>query len=109
VVFYRTQAGNEPVRDWLKALDRNDRKILGEDVKTAQYGWPLGMPLIRKLDAGLWEVRSQMTEGIARVLFTMDDQTMVLLHAFVKKTRKTPQAELRTARRRLARLLEERS
>jgi len=109
VVFYRTQAGNEPVRDWLKALDRNDRKILGEDVKTAQYGWPLGMPLIRKLDAGLWEVRSQMTEGIARVLFTVDDQTMVLLHAFVKKTRKTPQAELRTARRRLARLLEERS
>jgi phage-related protein len=109
VVFYRTQAGNEPVRDWVKALNRNDRKIIGEDVKTAQYGWPLGMPLIRKLDAGLWEVRSQMTDAIARVLFTVDDETMILLHAFAKKTRKTPQAELRTARRRLARLLEERS
>jgi len=60
VVFYRTTAGNEPVREWLKALPPEDRKIIGDDLKTAQYGWPLGMPLIRKLEAGLWEVRSRL-------------------------------------------------
>jgi phage-related protein len=107
VVFYRTEAGNEPVRLWLKSLDRADRKTLGEDVKTAQYGWPLGMPLIRKLGSGLWEVRSHITGGIARVIFTVGEGTMVLLHGFVKKTQKTPPAALRTARKRLAALQEE--
>ncbi|HEV7504099.1 MAG TPA: type II toxin-antitoxin system RelE/ParE family toxin [Thermoanaerobaculia bacterium] len=106
VVFYRTQAGNEPVRQWLKGMERADRKVLGEDVKTAQYGWPLGMPLIRKLEPGLWEVRSHLPQGIARVLFTVSEGTMVLLHGFVKKSQKTPPAELRTARQRLAALHE---
>jgi phage-related protein len=109
VVFYRTEAGNEPVRSWLKSLDRPDRKTLGEDVKTAQYGWPLGMPLIRKLEPGLWEVRSRITSGIARMIFTVSEGTMVLVHGFVKKTQKTPPAELRTARKRLAALREEAS
>jgi phage-related protein len=107
VVFYRTEAGNEPVRQWLKGLERVDRKILGEDVKTAQYGWPLGMPLIRKLEPGLWEVRSHLPQGIARILFTVSEGTMVLLHRFVKKSQKTPPAELRAARQRLAALREE--
>lgn len=107
VVFYRTQAGNEPVRQWLKDMEWGDRKILGEDVKTAQYGWPLGMPLIRKLEPGLWEVRSHLPQGIARVLFTVSEETMVLLHGFVKKSQKTPPEELRTARQRLAALHEE--
>ena len=107
MVFYRTEAGNEPVRLWLKSLDRADRKVLGEDLKTAQYGWPLGMPLIRKMEAGLWEVRSHITGGIARVIFTISEGTMVLLHGFVKKTQKTPPAALRTARQRLAALREE--
>src|SRR5258706_340483 len=107
VVFYRTEAGNEPVRQWLKGLERADRKVLGEDVKTAQYGWPLGMPLIRKLEPGLWEVRSHLPQGIARILFTVNEGTMVLLHGFVKKSQKTPPADLRTARQRLAALHEE--
>jgi len=107
VVFYRTQAGNEPVRQWLKSMEREYRKILGEDVKTAQYGWPLGLPLIRKLEPGLWEVRSHLPQGIARVLFTVSEGTMVLLHGFVKKSQKTPPEELRTARQRLAALHEE--
>ncbi len=108
VVFFRSQAGNEPVRQWLKGMERGDRKILGEDIKTAQYGWPLGMPLIRKLEPGLWEVRSHLPQGIARVLFTVSEGTMVLLHGFVKKSQKTPPEELRTARQRLAALHEER-
>ncbi len=83
VVFYLTAAGNEPVREWLKALPTHDRKIIGDDLKTAQYGWPLGMPLIGKLEPGLWEVRSRLGDRIARVLFTVEDDTMVLLHGFV--------------------------
>ena len=107
VVFYRTETGNEPVREWLKGLEREDRKAVGQDVKTAQYGWPLGMPLIRKLEPGLWEVRSHIAQGIARVIFTVDDGVMVLLHGFVKKSQRTPPGDLRTARQRLANLREE--
>jgi phage-related protein len=107
VVFYRTDAGNEPVREWLKSLSREDKRTIGEDIKTVQFGWPLGMPLIRKLERNLWEVRSNMSQGIARVLFTVDGNTMILLHGFVKKSQKTPPTDLNTARRRLANLLEE--
>ena len=77
VVFFRTKAGNEPVREWLRALVREDRRTIGEDIKTAQFGWPIGMPLIRKLATDLWEVRSRVGTGIARVIFTVDGQTMV--------------------------------
>ena len=102
VAFYATSAGNEPVREWLLALSVDDRRAVGFDIKTAQYGWPLGMPLIRKLEPGLWEVRSRIGDGIARVLFTVDGDTMVLLHGFVKKSQKTPAVDLDTAKRRLA-------
>jgi phage-related protein len=88
-------------------LSREDRRVLGRDVKTAQYGWPIGMPLVRKLEPGLWEVRCRVASGIARVLFTVDGDTMVLLHGFVKKSQKTPTNDLETARRRLADLREE--
>lgn len=101
VVFYKSEAGNEPVREWLKSLPREDRRAIGEDIKTAQYGWPLGMPLIRKMERGLWEVRSNISTGIARVLFTVKGAVMILLHGFVKKSQKTPPNELDTARRRL--------
>ena len=107
VVFYRTEAGNEPVRQWLKDLKREDRKAIGQDIKTTQYGWPLGMPLIRKLEPGLWEVRSHISQGIARTIFTVDGGVMVLLHGFIKKSQKTPPVDLRTARQRLADLNEE--
>jgi len=107
VAFYATTADTEPVREWLLELTRDDRTTVGRDIKTAQYGWPLGMPLIRKLGPGLWEVRSRLADGIARVLFTVDGHTMVLLHGFVKKSRKTPAADLKTARRRLADLQRE--
>jgi phage-related protein len=107
VAFYANAAGNEPVREWLLSLSRDDRRAVGRDLKTAQYGWPLGMPLIRKLEPGLWEVRSHLVAGIARVVFTVDGQTMVLLHGFVKKSQKTPAAELKTAGQRLADLRKE--
>lgn len=92
------------MREWLLRLGKRDRKAVGFDIKTAQYGWPVGMPLIRKLEPGLWEVRSHLSDGIARVIFTVSGQTRVLLHALVKKSQKTPATELQTARQRLSEL-----
>ena len=101
VIFYRSESGVEPVREWLTELRKEDRKAIGEDIKTAQFGWPHGMPLIKKIEKGLWEVRSNITDGIARTFFTVEKGTMVLLHGFVKKSQGTPPNELQTARRRL--------
>jgi phage-related protein len=101
VNFYKSDAGAEPVREWLKALSAADRKIIGEDIKTVQYGWPLGMPLVRKMAPNLWEVRINLENRIARVLFTVEDNVMVLLHGFIKKSQDTPAADLKTAMNRL--------
>lgn len=104
VVFYRTEGGREPVRDWLATLAREDRKTIGVNFKKVQFGWPLGMPLVRKLDRGIWEVRSVLQRRIARVLFTVQGSTIVLLHGFIKKVRKTPYQDLHLAKTRAARL-----
>lgn len=101
VKFYQTDSGNEPVRNWLKRLDPDVRRGIGEDIKAVQFGWPLGMPPVRKLEPDLWEVRSSIRSGIARIFFTALDGYMVLLHGFVKQSQKTPPNELETARRRL--------
>lgn len=101
VVFYRSETGNEPVREWLRELSREDKRKIGEDIKTAQLGWPLGMPLIRKIEKELWEVRTRLESGIARVFFTVDGEYMILLHGFIKKSQKTQQHELKTALTRL--------
>jgi len=100
VAFFRSGSGNEPVREWLKSLSREERKIIGEDIKTVQFGWPLGMPLVRKLDKSLWEVRSRLPERIARVIFTTGESRMILLHGFIKKSQKTPQEDLQLAKTR---------
>jgi phage-related protein len=104
VIFFKTQTGKEPVREWLKSLPLQDKKVLGEDIKTVQFGWPLGMPLVRKIEPGLWELRSDISNGIARVFFTVNGELMVLLHSFVKKSSKTPLDDLSLARKRLAQL-----
>jgi len=101
VSFYRTEAGNEPVREWLQGLSRDDKRRIGEDIKTAQLGWPLGMPLIRKIDKDLWEVRTHLLNGISRTFFTVDGDQMILLHGIIKKTQKTPVNEIKTAMARL--------
>lgn len=100
-VFYHATNGAEPVRDWIKGLPAEDRRIIGFDIATAEFGWPLGMPLCRPLGGGLWEVRSRIAQGrIARVMFCIAHGRMVLLHGFVKKSQKTPKPELEMARRR---------
>jgi phage-related protein len=101
VYFYRTPAGADAVRDWIKSLDSRDRQIVGRDLRLVELGWPVGMPLCRPLGDGLWEVRSSLSGNrIARVLFCATKGQMVLLHAFIKKTQKTPEAELKLARAR---------
>jgi len=95
------------VREWLKALPAEDRRIIGNDLKTAQFGWPLGMPLIRKVEAGLWEVRTRLQDRIVRVIFTVEGDTMVLLHGLIKKSEKLPLQELQLARQRLQSLRRE--
>jgi phage-related protein len=101
VRFFLTGTGREPVRDWLKSLPEAERKAIGDDIRTIQFGWPLGMPLVRKLMEGLWELRTDLPSGICRVLFTVDNGMAVLLHGFLKKTQKIPKNELDTARKRL--------
>ncbi|HET6178462.1 MAG TPA: type II toxin-antitoxin system RelE/ParE family toxin [Candidatus Sulfotelmatobacter sp.] len=99
-IFFRTEAGGEPVRDWLKTPPAEDRKRVGEDIKTAEFGWPVGMPVCRPLGEGLCEIRTSLAHNrIARVVFYIDKKSrMVLLHGFVKKTQKTPQEDLELAR-----------
>ena len=94
-LFYQSMSGKQPVRDWLMKLDIADRKTIGADIKTVEFGWPIGMPTCRPMGKGLYEVRSSLAGGrIARVLFCIYDSQMVLLHGFIKKTQKTPKQEL---------------
>lgn len=104
VRFFCTEAGNEPVRDWLGDLPRDHKRIIGTEIKTVQIGWPIGMPIVRKLEKDLWEVRVNLGDMIARVLFTVDGTVMILLHGFIKKSQKTPAPDLATAKQRKAAL-----
>lgn len=104
VVFYKSESGAEPVREWLKELRKEDRKAIGEDIKTAQFGWPMGMPLIEKIGKDIWYVRTHIRDGIARTFFTVEKNTMVLLHGFIKKTGSIPLNEQQTVKRRLKNL-----
>jgi phage-related protein len=101
VVFYRSDSGREPVRQWLKQLDPVNRKRIGEDLYTLQLGWPLGMPLARKIETDLWELRSKIINGITKIMFTENNGRLVLLHGFIKKSQKLPAADLKLARKRL--------
>jgi phage-related protein len=107
VVFYQISAGNEPVREWLTMLLPEDRKIIGDDLKTVQIGWSVRMPLVRRLEPGLWRVRSRLQHGTARVFFTLSGETLVLLHGSIKKPENTLMQELQLVRQRLTSLFEE--
>jgi phage-related protein len=99
--FFRSDSGNEPVREWLKTLPAADRRIMGEAIKTVQFGWPLGMPLVRHLDGGIWEIRVKLENRIARILFCLEGSTMVILHGFIKKQQTTPKQDLDLAKERI--------
>lgn len=107
VVFYRTRVGTEPVRAWLRGLSADDRRTIGNDLATLQVGWPLGMPLCRSLGSGLWELRSRLAGNrIARLIFFIGQGRIGVVHGFVKKTQKTPPAEITLAHRRMKEMSE---
>lgn len=102
VRFYRSTTGREPVLEWLRDLDREDRRAIGLDLMRVQFGWPIGMPLVRSLKDGLWEVRSSLpSQKTARLILCFHEKTLVVLHGFIKKTQKTPAEDLETAKRRM--------
>jgi len=93
-----------PVREWLSELPPEDRKIVGNEIRTAEIGWPVGMPLCRSIKGhkGLWEIRVNLSGGrIARVFFCALEGNMVLLHGFIKKRQKTPDHEMAVAVKRM--------
>jgi phage-related protein len=102
VFFYRTRAGAEPVRDWLRGLPHADRKVIGADLRRVQDGWPVGMPLCRSLGRGLWELRSNLPSSrIGRLIFFVEDGEIFVMHGFIKKTQKTPPNDIAIAMKRL--------
>jgi phage-related protein len=101
VVFFRADNGSEPVRDWLLDLSKADRVSIGEDVRVVEFGWPIGMPVCRPLGGGLYEVRTTLKDRIARVIFSIAEGDMILLHGFIKKTRATPKNDFDLAQTRL--------
>jgi phage-related protein len=101
LIFYRTAAGSEPVREWLKGLDEAERQGIGKDLLRAQWRWPVGMPLCRPMGSGLWEVRMDLpTKRTARVLLCLYREHLIALHGLIKKTRATPDEDLAIARKR---------
>ena len=99
--FYRTLSGTEPVREWLKGLAVEDRKAVGLDLMRAQWRWPVGMPLCRPMGNGLYEIRTDLqSRRIARVFLCFSEGVLIALHGFIKKTRTTPDDELKLARKR---------
>jgi len=102
VLFYRTATGREPVLEWLRDLGSEDRRAIGRDLMRVQFGWPVGMPLVRSLKDGLWEVRSTLPSlRIARLMLCFHENKIVALHAFIKKTQRTPAQDIEVARQRM--------
>ncbi|HEY6354267.1 MAG TPA: type II toxin-antitoxin system RelE/ParE family toxin [Burkholderiaceae bacterium] len=104
VRFFHETTGREPVREWLKGLPTEEKREIGADINTVQFGWPIGMPVVDHVDGDIWEVRTRLATRIARVLFAIEGDVLVLLHGFIKKERKTPKADLDLAKQRLKRL-----
>lgn len=104
VRFFRQKSGSELVRDWLRRLSPPERKLIGEDIKTVQWGWPLGMPLVRPMGGGLYEVRTNLENCMSRVLFVFKKGEIILLHGFIKKTQNTPKPDLDLAKERMKKI-----
>ena len=101
VSFFKSEMNHEPVREWLQSLNKENKKTIGEDILLVQFRWPLGMPLVRKMEIDLWELRSKLSSGdISRVFFTINKSEMILLHGFIKKSQKTPLKDIELARTR---------
>jgi phage-related protein len=108
VSFFQSDNGKMPVRDWLLGLSAKDKKNIGEDIKTVELGWPVGMPVAKPLGDKLFEVRSVLINGDqARIIFTIYKSSMILLHGFIKKSKKTPKRDLELAKNRMRKFLQD--
>ena len=97
IIFFESENGNQPAREFIKGLIKEDKKVVGADIRVVQTSFPIGLPLVRKIKPGLWEIRSDIKDGISRVFFTFVNEEIILLHGLVKKTQKTPQKEIDVA------------
>jgi phage-related protein len=100
--FFSTETGNEPVREWLLKLTKDEMKIIGSDILAVQWAWPVGKPLVDSMGQGMWEVRSSLGERIARVFFIVHREEIILLHGIIKKGQTAPTHEISLARKRQA-------
>lgn len=103
VTFYKTAAGNEVVLDFIRQQPRPDRRVIGEDLKTVEVGYPIGMPLCKHLVDDLWEVRSTVpSKQEVRLIYYFDSgrQHIVVVNGFIKTSRTTPKREIVLAQRR---------
>jgi phage-related protein len=104
VLFYSEADGVEPVKKWLHKLTKRDRRIIGEDIKIVELGWPMGFPKVKPVDKKLWEIKSKLKDREARIIFTINGDQIILLHGFIKKTQKTPKKEKEIAKQRQAKI-----
>ncbi len=99
--FYQNNSGREPVREFLQEFSKEDKRIIGGDIKTIEYGWPIGMAVCKPLGNGLYEVRSTISsKREIRIIFYIRSNQMILLHGFIKKSQKTPDKELELSKKR---------
>ncbi len=99
-VFFASSVRREPVREWLKALNADERKLIGTDIAYVQFKWPLGKPRVDHLRGPIWEIRTRLRNRIARVLFAVDADELILLHGFIKQTQRTPDDDIALAQKR---------
>jgi phage-related protein len=105
--FWQSASGREPVREWLRGMERMEKAVIGRDLRRLQFGWPVGMPLVRPLSDRLWELRTSLpSRREARLIFVASEAMIFVLHGFIKKTQKTPPAEIKLAMKRMKEIVE---
>jgi len=99
--FFQTSSGAEPTRTFLKKLSKKDRAQVGAIIRKLQEDHQLEHPHGKNLGQGLWEIRTTTASGKVRVFYCFaGKEFVVLLHAILKKTQKTPKKDLDLAQKR---------
>jgi len=107
LVYYETAAGRYPVKDYIADLEPEERARVTFDLELLEsFGLGLGAPYVRSIRGKLRELRTRGRIQHRLLYFAVSGKRLVLLHAFAKKSEKTPPAEIDTAMRRMADYLE---
>jgi len=112
--FFKTEGGNEPVRDLLKSLGRPTKTIIGEDIAFVETNWRVDRPYVDRLRSGhgefektIYEVRHTVEGKEYRTLFFVYENLMILVHLFQKTSQKTPKQELDLGWKRMKQFMKE--